>query len=66
MNTTPLHLTQEQEDALIQYALRRKKAFEEQIQWDARPPLWMQLLAPVGFIVFGVAVLIYSIRHSAF
>ena len=49
---------------MLSYARRRMAHHRAQL--DTRPPLWMQLIAPVGFTVFGIAVLIYAIRHSSF
>ena len=64
MTPHSLHLTPAQEKALLSYARRRMAHHRAQL--DTRPPLWMQLIAPVGFTVFGIAVLIYAIRHSSF
>jgi hypothetical protein len=60
----PPTLTPEQEQNLAHYAKYRRSRHRSRL--DKRSPLWMQLIAPVGFIVFGVAVLIYAIRHSSF
>jgi hypothetical protein len=64
MTPPNLQLTPKQEEALIHYAKQRMARHRSHL--DKRPPLWLQLIATVGFIVFGVAMLIYAIRHSSF
>jgi type II secretory pathway component PulF len=60
----PSFLTPKQKQNLNHYANYRRSRHRSRL--DKRPPLWRQLITPTVFIILGVAVLIYVIRHSSF